>query len=107
MIGSVNMNVSQANAALANNGVGQVKPKTQTAPEQNENKTTEALESRRMQVGENESRAQGAQLLDKLQQNESRQVYAAADQVRANAQATRVTGMRAYSEAGKSELNAA
>ncbi len=105
MIGSVNMNVSQVGTNLYSNATSQVKSKAQSAPEQTESPVAETLESRRMQASEKENRTQSADLLNKLQQTESRQVYAMSDQIRANAQANQVNGMRAYSAAGKSEFN--
>ena len=105
MIGSVNMNVSQASPNLYSNATSQVKSKAQSAPEQTESPASETLESRRVQASENESPTQSANLLNKLQKTESQQVYAMTDQLRANAQANQVSGMRAYSAAGKSEFN--
>jgi hypothetical protein len=103
MIGSVNSNVARTAYAQAYTPV--TKPSQVTKPEANETQAAEKQEPVTAQVREPESRQSAAALLKTLNTNETQNLPPTALQQANNAQANRATGLKAYSDAGKSQLN--
>jgi hypothetical protein len=103
MISSVNSNVGQAAYAQASNSMTQ----TRQAPkaEASETRTSEKSEPASVQMREPEASQSGAALLKTLNSNEAQNMTPAASQPDANTQASRMSGLRAYNETGKSQFN--
>ena len=74
-------------------------------PEVNETKTGEKNESVTTQLREPENSQAAAGLLKTLNSNEAQNIVPAASQQDANTQASRVSGLKAYNEVGKSQFN--
>jgi hypothetical protein len=101
MIGSVSINMSQL-GVNPYSGTSRVQ-----APETNERHAAEASEAKTTQAREGESASSSTPtaLLSNLQQNETQRIFATSTQNQQNAQATQVTGKRAYAAAGSSTFN--
>ena len=99
MVGSVNLNSAAYTQAYS--------PVTQTKapqPEATETKTGEKNETASAQLREPETSQSASALLKTLNTNESQNV-AAVTQSDANSQASRITGLKAYNETGKSQFS--
>jgi len=100
MIGSVNSSTVSAQA---------YGPVTQTRQipqaENKETKASEKNESAATQLREPESSKSGAALMKTLNSNEAQNLPPAASQQDSNTQASRISGLKAYNEVGKSQFN--
>jgi hypothetical protein len=102
MIGSVNSNTAQLAYAQ---GASSARTLQAPKPEVNETNTGEKNESASTQLREPEGSQAAASLLKTLNASETQNLPPAASQVDANTQASRVSGLKAYNEVGKSQFN--
>ena len=103
MIGAVNLNTVQS---AYTQGIGSAsKPLQAPKPEVSESKTGEKNETAAVQMREPEGSQAAAGLMKTLNSNEAQNLPPVASQVDANTQASRVSGLKAYNEVGKSQFN--